>query len=78
MSNAIIPNPILVVIHHRVVVVTDPQQPADRWRCLYNGFALLTTVALVPGFGTVDAEKGKFNGVNSCFGAVGRDGGVRW
>jgi hypothetical protein len=42
---------------------------------LYNGFALLTTVALVPGFDAVDAGKGKLDCVNCCFGAVGRDGG---
>jgi hypothetical protein len=42
---------------------------------LYNGFAFLTTIALVPGFDAIDAGKGKLDYVNRCFGAVGYDGG---
>ncbi|KAF8537964.1 hypothetical protein BDD12DRAFT_886544 [Trichophaea hybrida] len=44
-------------------------------RFLYNGFALLTIVALVPGFDAVDAWKGKLDCVYRFFKAVGRDGG---
>ncbi|KAF8536143.1 hypothetical protein BDD12DRAFT_808001 [Trichophaea hybrida] len=46
-----------------------------RGRPFYSGFALFTTVVLVPQFDAVDAGKGKLDCVNRCFGAVERDGG---
>jgi hypothetical protein len=52
-----------------------PNSLQIRGQSLYNGFALLTTVTLVPGFDTFNVEKGKLDCVNHCFGAVERDGG---